>query len=69
MANLRRSNENALEKIENIFSKQNEGLSKEQREARLSELEKIASSVRARRSKSEGPRPTAVSRAKARIHA
>jgi hypothetical protein len=39
------------------LSKQNEGLTKEQREKRLDALESIASSVRARRSKSPGLNP------------
>ena len=51
MAELPRSNENAVDKIDAIFSRQIEGLSKAEREKRLSALEKIAGAVRARRSR------------------
>jgi hypothetical protein len=52
-----------------LFSKQNEGAGKEQREARLSALEQIASSVRARRSKSQEPHSNSPNPPKSRIHA
>lgn len=67
--NAQRSNQRVVEKIDAVFSRCNEGLSKEERESRLQGLERIANSVRARRSKSEGPQSTPVSPRKGRIRA
>jgi hypothetical protein len=67
--NAQRFNQRALEKIGAIFSRREEGLSKEEREVRLQGLERIAISVRARRSKSEGPQSTPASPRKGRIRA
>jgi hypothetical protein len=64
-----RSNKIAAEKIASILSRQNEGLSKEQREKRLLALERIASAVRARRSKSSASLSTPANPGKSRIHA
>lgn len=50
MKALRPTSESGVERLTGIFSQQNEGLTKEQREKRLEALEGIASSVRARRS-------------------
>jgi hypothetical protein len=64
-----RSDQQAAEKIASILDKQNEGLSKEERNRRLLELEKIASAIDARRAKSVMSQPTRETQAKARIHA
>lgn len=64
-----RSDQQAAEKIASILDKQNEGLSKEERNRRLLELEKIASVIDARRAKSVMSQPTRETQAKARIHA
>ena len=60
---------NGVKKLAAVFSKQNEGLNKQERESRLLALEKIASSVRARRSRPEEPHSTLATSRKARIHA
>ena len=64
-----RSNQRAVEKINAVFSRRDKGLSPEEREARLQGLERIANSVRARRSKSEGPQSTPANSPKVRIRA
>jgi hypothetical protein len=64
-----RSNQRVVENIDAVFSRRNEALSKEERESRLQGLERIANSVRARRSESEGPQSTPVSPRKGRIRA
>jgi hypothetical protein len=46
---LRSTSESGVERLSEILSEQNEGLTKEQWEKRLAALERIASSVRARR--------------------
>jgi hypothetical protein len=56
-------------KLTQFFSKCDEGFSKEEQEARLQGLERIANSIRARRSKSEGPQSTPVNPRKGRIPA
>jgi hypothetical protein len=58
--NAPRSNQRAVEKIDAILAMLDKGSSKEEREARLRSLERIASLVRARRSKSEAPQSTRV---------
>lgn len=67
--NAQRSNQRASEKINAIFSRPDEGLTPEAREARLQGLERIANSIRARRSKSEAPQSTPASPRKGRIRA
>jgi hypothetical protein len=58
-----------IKKLAAVLSKQNEGLSREERESRLAAIERIADSVRARRSKSAPSQSTVVSQPKSRIHA
>ena len=69
MAKPRRSEEEALDKLEAIFAKQDEGVSEEERARRLSALKEIASRARARRSKPGEPQPTPANREKSRIPA
>ena len=63
------SDPRAVEQIDTVFGRRDEAFSKDEREARLLGLERIANSVRARRSKSEGPQPTPVNPRKGRIRA
>jgi hypothetical protein len=63
------STKGGLGKLSELLSRQNEGLSKEERESRLLALEGIASSVRARRSKSSRSLSIPEKPAKPRIHA
>ena len=63
------STKSGIEKLSDLLSKQNEGLSKEERESRLLALERIASSVRVRRSTSSGSLSIPANPGKARIHA
>jgi hypothetical protein len=66
---LRSTSESGVERLSEILSEQNEGLTKEQWEKRLAALERIASSVRARRSKCSEPQSTPASSRKVRRRA
>jgi hypothetical protein len=63
------SKNSGLEQFSQLLSRQNEGLSKEERESRLEALERIANLVRARRSTSSTSHSTPAIPGKDRIPA